>query len=175
MFLAAVTLLTILVDQVTKAYVVAHLPRYESWMPIDFIEPFFRFTHVRNTGASFGMFPDSGWVFSVIAVVVALVIIFYYRTLPQGILLIRLAMGLQLGGALGNNVIDRLRQGYVVDFFDVTHWPVFNVADSAIVMGVALLLLELYLQERRAARQQHDSATGLDNALPPSEEKPLAG
>lgn len=153
--LFGVALLAIIVDQVTKAYAAAHLDLYESWVPVKALEPVFQFTLVHNTGAAFGMFKDGNVVFSVIAVTVSGIIIFYYRHIPPGMWLARVALGLQLAGALGN-VIDRLRHGYVVDFFDVTHWPVFNVADSCIVVGVGLLLLVMFYDEWQANR--NDSA-----------------
>ncbi len=172
--LLAVAAATILADQVVKAYVVARLPLHDSWMPLRFIEPVFRFTHVHNTGAAFGIFPEGGAVFLIIAVVVAAIILYYYRQLPDGMLLIRLALGLQLGGALGN-VLDRVRLGYVVDFLHVRYWPVFNVADSCIVIGVALLALEMLREERQTAGQPQAKSSPLsqDMVRDPSEEKTL--
>jgi signal peptidase II len=152
--LAVVAALAILLDQVTKAYVVAHLGLHETWIPLKFLEPVFRFRHVHNTGAAFGMFPQGGAIFLIIAVIVSVIIVYYYRQLPGSAWLVRLALGLQLGGALGN-VIDRVRQGYVVDFMNVEYWPVFNVADSCIVIGVLLLAFEMFREERRAARLEH--------------------
>lgn len=157
LFFAVVAGLAILVDQATKAYVAAHLARHATWMPVDFIEPVFRFTHVHNTGAAFGMFPQGGTLFLVIAVAVSTVIVYYYRNLPFGGWLVRLGLALQLAGALGN-VIDRVRLGYVVDFMKVTFWPVFNVADSCIVIGVLLLAFEMLREEWRAGRQRGDTA-----------------
>ncbi len=151
-FLAGVVALVLTADQLSKAYAVTHLQWGESWMPLDTVHPFFRFTLTHNTGAAFGLFPQGGAVFLLIALVVAVVILYYYRRLPPGAWLVRLALGLQLGGALGN-VVDRLRQGYVVDFLEVPHWPVFNVADSCIVVGVVLLGFVMWREERRAARQ----------------------
>ena len=156
LLLVAVTGLVILADQLSKRYIVAHLAFGESWMPLDAIEPLFRFTHVRNTGAAFGIFPEGGTVFLIVAIIVSGIIIYYYRQLPHHALLLRLALGLQLGGALGN-VIDRVRLGYVVDFMHVEYIPVFNVADSCIVLGVALLALEILREERRLAREKQAS------------------
>ncbi|HVO70863.1 MAG TPA: signal peptidase II [Aggregatilineaceae bacterium] len=153
LLLIGVPLLVILVDQASKAYAVAHLALYESWMPFDLLEPLFRFTLVRNTGAAFGLFPQGGSVFLIVAIVVSVVITYYYRQMPSGAWLTRLALGLQLGGALGN-VIDRIRLGYVVDFFHVEYWPVFNVADSCIVIGVTLLAFEMLRQEHQEARRR---------------------
>jgi signal peptidase II len=156
LFLLAVAALVILADQATKAYVVAHLALYASWMPLHFLDPIFRFTHVHNTGAAFGIFPQGGSFFLVIAVIVASFIIYYYRQLPAGAWLVRLALGLQLGGALGN-VIDRVHRGYVIDFMHLEHWPIFNVADSCIVLGVVLLALEMLIEEYQAARETKDT------------------
>ncbi|MEW6577660.1 MAG: signal peptidase II [Chloroflexota bacterium] len=151
LLLACVAALAILADQASKAYVVRHLGLHESWAPVSALEQVFRFTHVRNTGAAFGLFPQGGAVFLIIAVIVSAVIIYYYQQVPSGGWLIRLALGLQLGGALGN-VIDRVRLGHVVDFLDVWRWPVFNVADSCIVIGVGLLMLVMLREERRERR-----------------------
>lgn len=170
-FLFLVAALTILADQVSKAYVVDHLALHESWMPFAFIEPLFRFTHVHNTGAAFGMFPEGSNVFVVIAAVVSVIIIYYYHQIPAGAWIVRLALGLQMGGALGN-VVDRLRQGYVVDFFHVEYWPVFNVADSCIVIGVVLLAFEMLREEWKARRHSlpDDQDESANNAFDSSEE-----
>ena len=98
----------------------------------------FSFTYVTNTGAAFGLFPDRGAIFMAIAVVVVVVIAIYYWHMPAGQWLIKLSLGLQLGGAAGN-LIDRVQYGHVVDFIDFKFWPVFNLADTSIVIGVSLL------------------------------------
>lgn len=163
LYLGAVVALAIAVDQATKAYVVAHLARGESWMPVEFIAQFFRITHIRNSGAAFGMFPGRGQVFLVIAAVIVLVILYFYHQLPRGEWLVRTALGLQLGGALGN-VIDRVRLDYaVIDFLHVRYFPVFNVADICIVLGVALLafaMLREEWRERRAAAAEVEPSRG---------------
>ena len=165
LLLFCVAALAILADQASKAYVVRHLGLHESWAPLSALEQVFRFTHVHNTGAAFGLFPQGGVVFLIIAAIVSAVILYYYRQVSSEGWLIRLALGLQLGGALGN-VIDRLRLGYVVDFVDAWRWPVFNVADSCVVIGVGLLML-LMLREERRERQRLAARdkTGEDNAL----------
>lgn len=145
---------TLLVDQVTKALVIRFLSPAQSWSISPFLARWVNITYVTNTGAAFGLFPDQGFVFVVVAVVVAAIILMYYRRLPAGQGLIRLALGLQLGGALGN-LVDRLRYGYVVDFVDLNFWPlrdwpVFNVADTSIVTGVCLLALTMLREESRA-------------------------
>jgi signal peptidase II len=163
LLLGAVALLAIVIDQITKAYVAAHLDLHDSCMPIEAIEPVFRFTHVHNRGDAFGLFPQGGMFFLFVALIVSGVIIYYYRQIPGEAWLVRLALGLQLGGALGN-VIDRLRLGYVVDFFHVEYWPVFNVADSCIVVGVALLALAMVIEEYRAYHEKQNASPKDDEA-----------
>jgi signal peptidase II len=94
----------------------------------------------RNTGAAFSLFRTGGSLFIGLAVVISAGILVMYRRVAQSALVIRLGLGMVLGGAVGN-LIDRVRLGYVVDFIDLRWWPVFNVADSAIVVGVLLLML----------------------------------
>ncbi len=165
--LIAVALAVIVADQVTKALVVANLVLYESWAPVDSLRHLFTVTRVHNTGAAFGLFPDGGAFFALVAVIVVGIVIYFYRTMPDEMPLIGIALGLQLGGAMGN-LIDRLRQGYVVDFLDFKFWPVFNIADSGIVVGTLSLLALMWWQERRAARKNQDGPP----TNPPPEEKP---
>ena len=144
--LPAVALLTLVADQISKHLVLSNLNPGQSWNPVTSLTPWVSITHVTNTGAAFGLFPDRGSLFVVIAVTVVVAIIFYYRHLPTGQWWIKVSLGLQLGGALGN-LLDRLRMGYVIDFIDFKIWPVFNLADSSIVVGVAILAYYL-LRER---------------------------
>lgn len=127
----------LLLDQVSKNLVETRIPLYGYWAPFPALEGFFRITHTANTGAVFGLFQGSGMFFAGLAVVVAGAIVYFNMTLPGGQWLLRLALGLQLGGALGN-MVDRLRQGHVTDFIDVGPFYIFNVADMAIVGGVIL-------------------------------------
>jgi signal peptidase II len=135
-------------DQATKAMVKARLPLHES---VTVIPGFFDFTHVRNTGAAFGMLNNIDFAYKpAVMVVVALValgaVASYALTLPATQRVARYGLALILGGAIGN-LIDRAMMGYVVDFVDVywrgVHFWAFNVADSAITVGVALMLLDL--------------------------------
>ncbi len=144
--------LVILIDQVTKHMVRENMPVGSMWAFSPESAPFFRLLHIENNGAAFGMFQQSGVVFSGIAIVVSVVIVYYGLRLPEGQWLLRLILGLQLGGALGN-LIDRLVRGPVTDFFNVMalwNTPIFNVADLSITIGV-ILLLALMLTERRPA------------------------
>jgi signal peptidase II len=148
----AITAGAILVaDIVTKRIVEAQIPLYTS---IPVIGHYLSWTHTQNTGAAFSLFQNGGSFFIVVAIIVSAVIVYYAPRLPAGDRLSRIALGLQLGGALGN-LLDRLRQGYVTDFihFQIPEigfdWPVFNIADSAIVVGVIALIVISLLRERK--------------------------
>jgi signal peptidase II len=139
----ALAILVVLLDQATKRLAEDRLERTGvRSVPLPVVGDFLRFTYVENRGAAFGLLQDQTVFFVVVGVVVIGVIAASYRYLPRSGFRLHLALGLQLGGAIGN-LIDRVRQGYVVDFVDFGYhsnwWPVFNVADSAIVIGVALL------------------------------------
>ncbi|MCC7106777.1 MAG: signal peptidase II [Chloroflexi bacterium] len=99
-------------------------------------------TYVENFGAAFGLFQNQTGFFVVVGFVVIAVIVSSYRHVKDAGWLLNFCLGLQLGGAVGN-MVDRLRTGYVVDFIDLRWWPVFNIADSAITVGVILLAYNL--------------------------------
>ncbi len=117
--------------------------------------------HWNNSGAAFGSFQNGNSVFTVLAILVILAILYYYPRVDPGDWTLRLAMGLQLGGASGN-LIDRLQMGRVTDFISIGTFPVFNLADSAISVGVVVLLLGVWLRERAAqvARGRPQVASG---------------
>ena len=140
-------------DQWTKSLVLKHLPFQQPWNPIDALRPFVTLTHVHNTGAAFGIFPSGGLFFTVISIVVVIAILFYYRQFPSNQPFVRISLGLQMGGALGN-LFDRLTLGYVVDFIDFQIWPVFNVADMAIVAGVIILAYFLLFRAEDVVSQE---------------------
>ncbi len=155
--LGIVAVLALLADQVTKRIVESHIALYDS---IPVIPPYLSWTHTQNTGAAFSLFQNAGGLFVLVAIVVSLVILYYAPRLPPSDHLSRIALGLQLGGAIGN-LVDRLRQGYVTDFihFQIPQigfdWPVFNIADSCIVVGVTALVIINFTRERR--QSQHHS------------------
>ncbi len=151
--------LTLAADQVTKYLVVTNLKLYETWSPIPALAGWLDIHYVTNTGAAFGLFQNVGGILALPAVLVSLVILFYYRQVAGESWLIRLSMGLVLGGAIGN-LIDRIRLGHVIDFIDPHIWPVFNLADSAVVCGVAILAFVLLRQER-AERHKAQEMTDL--------------
>lgn len=135
-----VTLVGVLIaDQVTKALIRAKLAVGAS---VPLIDGFMDLTHVRNTGAAFGLFPGRIPVFvGISTLVLAGIVWVWWRMKPRSTWAV-LALGLIAGGAMGN-LIDRITAGRVTDFFDVGWWPVFNVADIALDVGVAVLLVWL--------------------------------
>ena len=134
-------------DQITKAVVRNSLALLES-APADGL---FRITHTFNTGSAFGLFPDQT-LFLIMASFVGIgVLLLVYRHYPVPSFALRLALGLQLGGAAGN-LLDRLRMGHVTDFFDVGAWPIFNVADASIVIGIIMVAL-IFLFGRKESRR----------------------
>ena len=148
--LLGVAILVLTLDQWTKTRVSASLPEGGWWSPLPGLWRVFRVMHITNSGAAFGIFPNQGNFFILVAVVVVLAIVLYYRHLPTGEWLVRLSLGLQLGGAAGN-LLDRLRYGYVVDFIDIGFWPIFNLADASIVTGVAILAYCLWREDHAAS------------------------
>ena len=147
-YLALVASLTFIADQVTKAIVTSTMALGDV---IPVIPPVLDLHYITNRGVAFGLFSRLGDIFIPVAIVIMSVIFWYYRSVTNRRLWLRTALGLQLGGALGN-LVDRVRLGSVVDFVEFHidainfHYPVFNVADSAIVIGVGILLACLFLQ-----------------------------
>jgi len=140
----------IVLDQWTKALVRANIAFSEPWLPdgLGWLMPYARLINWHNSGAAFGSFQGFSLVFTVLAFVVSGLIIYYYPQVAPADWWMKLAMGMQLGGALGN-VVDRLtQQGQVTDFISVGNFPVFNVADASISVGVAILLLGVWIKER---------------------------
>ena len=166
MFLFVITAVVILLDQFSKYLIEISLPIYQSYAPVPEIAAFFRFTHATNTGAAFGIFPAGGSFFTVVAVIVAFVILYYNYTLPAGQMSLRLALGLQLGGALGN-VIDRFRLGHVTDFLDFGPWPIFNVADTSVVTGVIILAWLMFKEQQQEATLAQVQAMEMEQAESP--------
>jgi signal peptidase II len=136
-------------DQASKLWITENVGYHESLVVLPVLDGWLNITKMHNSGAAFGILPQANLLFIFIAITVVIVIVLYYRYLPADGLMVRMSLGLQLGGALGN-LIDRLRFGYVIDFVavGVTHaWPVttFNVADFSIVSGVIILAYYLLI------------------------------
>jgi len=138
-----VALLVIFVDQLSKLWVELNLAVGESIPETGFL----RLTHIRNTGASFGLFQDQTLVLAIVSIIgigiLLYLILFMYRRLPfLSTTPVKISLGLILGGMAGN-LIDRLSSGYVTDFIDFSFWPAFNIADSSVVVGAFLLAYAL--------------------------------
>ncbi len=130
-------------DQISKLIIKNTLVLGESWPA----EGFFRITYGTNSGTAFGLFPNQT-LFLIIASFIAIgFLVYFYRTHARPRPLLRVAIGLQLGGALGN-LLDRIAYGSVVDFIDVGWWPIFNLADSSILVGMAILIGVLVLFDK---------------------------
>ncbi len=158
----------IFLDQTSKNMVESALELFTYWAPFPEFENIFRITHVSNTGVAFGLFQNGNIIFTILAIIVSVGIILYNSRLAPGHKLLRLALGLQMGGALGN-MIDRLRQGYVTDFMDFGPWPVWNVADLAIVSGTILLVLIMFYDERQQQKAAASTVTSDDQRAPQTE------
>ena len=150
--LAVIAGLVVMLDQITKAAVLNKLPLYHS---ISLIPGFFSLTHIQNPGGAFGFMSHHSSslrsiVFLLISFVAICFIFYFYKNTPKTHPLLANALALIFGGAVGN-FIDRIRFGKVVDFLDFYignyHWPAFNVADSAISVGVFILLFHLLLKK----------------------------
>ncbi len=137
-----VALVVVCADQLSKLWLRSHLAPGE----ILFEAGIFRITHVHNTGAAFGLFQDQSFALTIVALLGAALILvcalFMRRFPPLNSVWGKFALGLILGGTIGN-LVDRFRLGYVVDFIDIGWWPAFNLADSALVVGAIILALTL--------------------------------
>lgn len=155
----AVAAIVIALDQITKEWVRASIEKYTYIIPFDRLGHYFLLEHVENNGAAFGILQNQNRFLIVVAIIVSVAILAYAPRIPQDHWLMRVFLGLQLGGALAN-VIDRINHGYVTDFLrvgipGVFYWPSFNVADSAIVVGViglAVLIVRDDIRRERAAK-----------------------
>ena len=155
------TIATVIIalDQWTKWLVRTHIPAGQSWLPdsLLWLSPYARIVHWYNRGAAFGIFQGGSMIFTVLAFIVSAAIIYYYPQVSKTDWPLRLAMSMQLGGAIGN-LIDRLTIGHVTDFISVGTFPVFNVADSSISVGCVVLLLGVWWQEHRAKKEKARAA-----------------
>ena len=149
--LITVAVFVVAADQISKAIVVATLDLHHSW-PADGL---FRFTHIGNTGSAFGMFDDQN-TFLILASFVGLgILVYFYRSHPNPSVLVKASMGLMLAGAFGN-LTDRVFRDHVVDFIDVGPFWIFNIADSSISVGLAILALSVLLFDQGPAKPEPD-------------------
>ena len=146
--LYVVALIAVVLDQYTKLLVRQNMFLGQTIVVHPVLRNIFDLTYTTNTGIAFGMFQKIGPVVSVLAALVVAIIIYYNNQLSERDAWLRLALGLQRGGAIGNNLIARLFLGSVVDFLHIHYWPIFNVADSCITVGVLIMVI-LMIKEIR--------------------------
>lgn len=140
MLLLTVSVITLILDQASKMLIMAGMTRGQS---IPVIDGIFHITYIHNPGAAFGLLANRTSFFIVVSLLAIAGAVFFYR--KQGVRrgLLPAALGMIVGGALGN-LVDRVRYGEVIDFIDFIIWPVFNLADTAIVVGAGLLSILLW-------------------------------
>lgn len=148
----------VLLDQWSKEWIRANLAYGEIYRPELWLSQYARLIHWRNTGIVFGLFQNISRLFNLLPAIISLGIIYYFPRVPKGDRLIRLSMILYLGGGIGN-LIDRLTQGYVTDFVSVGNFPVFNVADASISIGVVILALGVFLKEKEEKKLTETQST----------------
>ncbi len=149
-----IVLLVVLADQLSKIWIRANLAFGQSISDVGF----FRILHVHNTGAAFGMFKDHAFTLTIvdivgIVVILVLVLLLRSRWSFYDSALVRIGMGLVMGGTIGN-LIDRFRIGHVTDFLDFKIWPVFNIADASAVVGSIVIIYCLIFLMKTAASQE---------------------
>ena len=149
-------------DQVSKRIITSWLELGESWPS----EGFLRITYGTNSGTAFGLFPNHTTLLIFVSLVAIGFLFYFYRAHALPSLLLRFAIGLQLGGAFGN-LVDRILNGKVVDFIDVGPWPIFNLADSSIVVGIFILMATFLLtKESKDERPVAPASTESDAQHP---------
>jgi len=158
--LVMVTVASVVIDQVSKSLVIASFPKGGN-LPI--IPGFFEIYHAHNYASAFGLFSGNHALFFVGVSLLAICLLgFYFLRLRRDDLWVATALAMILAGALGNNVFDRLRHGFVVDFIRFYlgswSWPTFNFADISIVCGVALFAIDMIRTERQARAEQRAAA-----------------
>jgi len=144
--------LVLILDQLSKIWIDTSMSLYQS-IPVF---PGFSITYARNYGAAFSFLSDAGgwqrWFFAALAAGISVGLVIYLKSLKKDETLLAVSLSLILGGAVGN-LIDRVTYGYVIDFLDVYyqayHWPVFNIADSAITVGVVFMLFESFVVKEK--------------------------
>lgn len=141
--------LALIFDQLTKWQVIENLAVDESWPATGF----FRFTHAWNTGTAFSLFQGQGDTLMWVSLGAVVVLTWIYRSIDDPPWVLRIAFGLQFGGAIGN-IVDRIRLGHVTDFIDIGTWPVFNIADSSIVVGISLMIFYFWFLDKKSPAEE---------------------
>jgi signal peptidase II len=169
LLLIPVFAVVVIVDQITKALIRSNLRLHES-VPDD---GFFRFTYTTNTGAVFGVFSDQTFIMTIASFVGVGILLYFYHSHSGSERLVRISLGLLLGGAIGN-LIDRIWLGKVTDFIDVGPWPIFNLADSAIVVGIGVLVgMFLFEGEKPAVAKEEGQPSSTELEAHPIQGEPV--
>jgi signal peptidase II len=159
---ALVAAVVVLLDQLSKLWVVATLGPDTMTNFIPIVGDTVRIAYSHNTGVAFSMFQGHPELLTIVALLIlAGAVAFYATQLPNHRTIVQLIMGLIVGGAVGN-IVDRIRLGYVVDFVQVGWFPIFNLADSAISVGAALLMLQ-FLRDELAQRRARGEGQALSS------------
>ncbi|WP_080846518.1 signal peptidase II [Cytobacillus gottheilii] len=160
MFYYIITVFVIALDQLTKWLIVKNFELGES---VEIIEDFLYITSHRNPGAAWGILEGQMWFFYIITVIVIIGIVYYMQKAAKGNHLLGVSLALMLGGAIGN-FIDRVLHQEVVDFINTYifsyDFPIFNVADAALCIGVGMLMLQMILEEIAAKKEKKDGKSG---------------
>ncbi|NLU45012.1 MAG: signal peptidase II [Acholeplasmataceae bacterium] len=146
MYLIIVVFVVVMLDQITKYMIVSNMTE---GMSIPIIDQVFHLTFVLNPGAAFGMLEHNREFFIIMAIVVLMFVVYMRKKILEEPLPIQIGIALFVGGALGN-LIDRMKTGLVVDFFDFRIWPVFNIADIAICLGVGVMIWSIIREELKS-------------------------
>jgi signal peptidase II len=163
-------------DQWTKIQVRTNIPLGGDWLPawLAWLMPIARLRYWYNSGAAFGIFQNGNLVFMILAIIVAGVILYYLPRTARKDWWLRLALAMQFSGAVGN-LVDRIQFGHVTDFISVGSFAIFNVADASISVGVAVLILGVWITDRadkrrQAAKSAEVTVTDEDEATVPKNE-----
>lgn len=161
--LLAIGAVVVALDQIAKYATVRYFADKNPYHAVEILGTWLRYIYVENRGAAFGLLQGQLPLFVLTAIIVVPAVFYFYRSLTNEPWFVRLSLGLLLGGTLGN-FIDRVRQGYVVDFLDMgigsTRWPTYNLADASFVIGTVILgLYVLFLQNESPQEQQAGDAT----------------
>lgn len=148
--LVLISLAVIILDRVTKILVQSYLAEGES---IPVVPGVMSLTYILNPGAAFGMLEHQRLFFILMTVAVIAVLIYFWRRIKEEAIVVQLGAAFFLGGAVGN-LIDRIETGFVIDFFDFYFWPIFNVADIFICVGVGLIVWNIVMDECRKTEPQ---------------------
>jgi signal peptidase II len=162
LFLFVLSGIIVALDQWTKNIIRTQLDFGQTWVPWDWLTPYARIVYWHNSGAAFGMGQNLSLFITILAIFVSVAIIVYFPQIPKSDWPLRIALSMQLGGAVGN-LIDRLTIGFVTDFISVGTFPVFNIADSSISVGVAVLIVGMWIMERKRKSNSEERAEPLNS------------